>query len=49
MAEWTKITEDKDTGEITVKVKVAAGIIIPVVGYNWDWILNILSTVFGIK
>lgn len=48
MATWKKITEDKDTGKITALVTVG-GSVVTVIGYNWQWILNILSMVFGIK
>lgn len=48
MAIWTKITENKSTGEITALVTVG-GSVVTVIGYNWQWILNIFSTVFGIK
>lgn len=48
MAEWTKITEDRATGKITALVTVG-GSVITIVAYNWNWLLTILSTVFGIK
>lgn len=48
MANWVKITEDKKSGKITAFVKVGC-VVIPIVAYNWQWLLNFLSTVFGIK
>lgn len=48
MANWTHIYKDHHTGKITAIVTVG-GSVITVVAYNWNWLLTILSTVFGIK
>ena len=48
MANWTNIHEDRATGKITALVTVG-GSVITIVAYNWNWLLTILSTVFGIK
>ena len=48
MANWSTIIEDKASGKITAFVTVG-GSVITVVAYNWQWLLNILSSVFGIK
>lgn len=45
---WTRIIEDRKTGRLTALVTVG-GSVITVVAYNWNWLMTILSTVFGIK
>lgn len=47
MADVIKATKNGATGLWTVIVSVA-GVAIPVVGYNFDAILRLISRVFGI-
>ena len=47
---WTNITDNSNNGGlIKVLVALGSGGVVTVVASNWNWMLNILSTVFGIK